>query len=132
MECFGMYVHLEPPEMFMVGVGLYMFPRPLLDRYRRAVVDPETGGALAEVVGALRKDGRVTLGGRHYKRIPSGFPADHINAELLLHNGLYAGREGGIPRQFYSEALVEYCLDSVRPLLPLHRWLVDLTERRSG
>jgi uncharacterized protein (TIGR02453 family) len=132
MECSGVYVHFEPPKLFMVGVGLYMFPRPLLDRYRRAVVAPDTGGELTAIVGKFRKNIHISLGGRHYKRIPQGFPGDHPNAELLLHNGLYAGLEGEIPEEFYSAALIEFCFNTIKPLLPLHRWLVDLREGRMG
>jgi uncharacterized protein (TIGR02453 family) len=128
MECSGVYVHMEPPGRFMVGVGLYMFSRPLLDRYRRAVVDEERGGDLADIVGKIEEDDRVSLGGRHYKRVPAGFPADHPRAGLLLHNGLYAGLEGGIPPAFHSPGLVDFCIETAEPFLPLHRWLVGLTE----
>ena len=132
MECPGVYVHVEPPKRFMVGVGLYMFPRPFMDRFRRAVVDPEIGQDLAGIVSKIRKNSNISLGGRHYKRIPAGFPADHPNAELLLHNGLYAGLEGEIPEVFYSAELIDFCLKNVKPLVPLHRWLVDLREGRMG
>lgn len=132
MECSSVYVHLEPPKNFMLGVGLYMFSRPLLVKYRRAVADPETGGELAEIVRKITNIKNVTLGGRHYKRAPAGFDAGPENQELLLHNGLYAGLDTDIPKEFYSRELIDFCFRAVKPLLPLHRWLVDLTAGKMG
>lgn len=132
MECSGVYVHLEPPKNFMLGVGLYMFSRPFLAKYRRAAADPETGGELAEIIRKISRIKNVSIGGRHYKRIPAGFDTGLPDADLLLHNGLYAGLETDVPEEFYSRELIDFCFSSVKPLLPLHRWLVDLTEGRMG
>jgi uncharacterized protein (TIGR02453 family) len=125
MECSGYYFHLEPPCL-MVGGGLYIFPRPLLERFRRAAIDPEYGDELAAAVKKITVRPGFSLGAKHYKRLPPGTDPDHPNAELLLHNGLYAGWETAIPAEFYSAALLDYCYDKFRPLEPLHRWLTDL------
>ncbi len=125
MECSGFYFHLEPPNL-LLGVGVYMFPRRLLDRYRRMVVDPEYGEELSTIIKSISKIKGCQLGGKHYKRIPSGFDLSHPNAQLLLHNGLYAGVEAEIPDEMYSSKLLDYCLQIYRPLAPLHRWLVSI------
>ena len=44
-ESSGYYFHLEPPTM-MVGVGIHTFSKDLLQAYRDAVVDPESGTEL--------------------------------------------------------------------------------------
>jgi uncharacterized protein (TIGR02453 family) len=126
MECSGYYFHLEPPNL-MLGGGLYMFPRPLLERFRKAVVDPEYGDELAAAVKKISARPGFSLGGKHYKRLPPGTDPALPGAELLLHNGLYAGWETDVPKEFYSAALIDYCFDKFRPLQPLHRWLTDLT-----
>ena len=125
MECSGYYFHLEPPNL-MLGGGLYMFPRPLLERFRKAVIDPEYGGELAAAVKKIAARPGFSLGGKHYKRLPPRTDPAEPNAELLLHNGLYGGWETKIPKEFFSADLVEYCLDKFHPLEPLHRWLTDL------
>ena len=125
MECPGFYFHLEPPNL-MLGGGLYMFPRTMLEHYRNAAVHPEYGTELAEALKAITKFPENTLGGKHYKRVPTGFDPQHPNAELLLHNGLYAGSETPIPEEFYSEKLIDYCFKKYETLVPLHRWLVRL------
>jgi uncharacterized protein (TIGR02453 family) len=126
MECPGYYFHLEPPNL-MLGVGLYMFPRNLLEHYRNAVVDPEYGAELEDALKKIRKSPDYTLGGQHYKRIPAGFDAAHPNAELLLHNGLYSGIEVPIPEEFYSNKLIDFCYKKYKPLVPLQRWLLRLS-----
>lgn len=125
MECSGYYFHLEPPRL-MLGVGLYMFSRPQLERFRKAVIDPEYGDELTAAIRKITKRPGVSLGGAHYKRLPPGTDPGHPNAGLLLHNGLYTGWETDIPEEFYSPALIGYCLERFRPLQPLHRWLNDL------
>lgn len=128
MECPGFYFHLEPPNL-MLGVGLYMVPRKALEHYRNAVVHPEYGAELADIVESISGLDGYSLGGTHYKRIPAGFDAAHPNAKLLLHNGLYAGTEAPIPDALYSERLIDYCMERFAPLAGLHRWLAAFTAR---
>ena len=122
MECPGFYFHLEPPDL-MVGGGMYMFPDKMLEKFRRAAVSPKLGRELTAIVRELAVRG-TEPGGLHYKRIPPGYDAAHPNAQLLLHNGIYVGWEGPVPQEFYSPALVEFCFEKYRAIVPLHRWLM--------
>ncbi len=126
MECSGFYFHLEPPHL-MLGVGLYMFPRKVLEHYRNAAVHPEYGVELADIVESISGLEGYSLGGMHYKRVPAGFDAAHSNARLLRHSGLYAGIESLIPEELYSESLIDYCMERFTPLAGLHRWLRAFT-----
>lgn len=125
MECSGFYFHLEPPKI-VLGSGVYMLPRRLLDRYRRMVVDHEYGEELSAIIKRLRKLKGCRLGGRHYKRIPAGYDPSHPNADLLLHNGLYASWETEIPDEFFNQKLIGYCWDKFHSTDPLHKWLVSI------
>jgi uncharacterized protein (TIGR02453 family) len=128
MECPGFYFHLEPAKL-LLGAGIYMFPPKMLGRYRKAVVDPDLGPQLSDIIQKIKGAKNFQLGGKHYKRIPSGFESQHPNAELLLHNGLHMGQETPIPDEIYSTKLVRYCWKKFRLSLPLHRWLVSLISR---
>ncbi len=121
----GYYFHLEPP-ILMLGAGLYLFPRLLLERYRRAVADPQYGAELAAIVKKITARPGFTLGGEHYKRVPAGLDAVPEAARLLLHAGLYAGIEAPIPAELRSPALIDYCWERFRPMQPLHRWLTAM------
>jgi uncharacterized protein (TIGR02453 family) len=128
MESAGYYVGLEPPDI-MLGGGMYMIPDTLLARYRKDVVDPRRGAELAKIVAALRSVPGCTVEGTHYKRVPAGFDAEHKNAELLKHKGLYASFETKVPSEFYGPEFIDYCLERFAPAAPLHRWLMKLFER---
>jgi uncharacterized protein (TIGR02453 family) len=128
MECPGFYFHLEP-NMLLLGVGLYMFPKYLFDTYRKSVVHAKYGKDLAEIVAKIQKKKGYQIGGKHYKRVPAGFDPSHPNADLLLHNGIHVGTESSIPEEFYSKKLVNYCWQKFQPLVPLHAWLVAMTRR---
>jgi uncharacterized protein (TIGR02453 family) len=125
LECSGYYFHLEPPRL-MLGGGMYVISRPLLERYRRAVADPEYGPGLAAIVNKITSRPGFTLGGETYKRIPAGWEAEPEAAPLLRHGGLYAGWEGPIPGELHSPALIDFCFERYRAMEPLHRWLVTL------
>jgi uncharacterized protein (TIGR02453 family) len=151
MDCSSYYFHLEPPAL-MLGCGVYVFSRPLLERYRRTVADPEYGSELAAIVKKITTrpvphgdggnsarpvphgDGGnsvrpgYTLGGEHYKRVPAGYDADPETAFLLRHDGLYAGLEIPVPAELHSAALVDYCFEKYKPMEPLHRWLTKLVK----
>ncbi|HSA96523.1 MAG TPA: DUF2461 family protein, partial [Acidobacteriota bacterium] len=125
MESAGFYVGLEPPDI-MLGGGMYAIPDALLDRYRKAVVDPRRGAEIAKIVAELRRIPGCTVEGTHYKRVPAGYDPAHKNAELLKHKGLYAGFETKVPEEFFSAAFVDYCFERFVPVAPLHRWLMKL------
>lgn len=125
MECPGYYFHLEPPKLTL-GVGLYMFPKNLLTVYRNAVVHPELGADLTNVIQTLSRQPDITIGGQHYKRIPAGYDDAHPNAELLRHNGLYSGLDLDIPQELYSEALLDFCQKHYQKMHGLQQWLAKL------
>ncbi|MCJ7579991.1 MAG: DUF2461 domain-containing protein [Candidatus Aminicenantes bacterium] len=124
MECSGFYFHLEPPHI-MFGVGIYRFPKQDLHRFRKAAGDPDSGERLSQVIKTLSQLKGYDIGGKFYKRIPSGFDSNHPNSDLLLHNGLYAGKTVPIPDEMYSAELINYCWKNFKSLAPLHLWLVE-------
>ncbi|MBI5582977.1 MAG: DUF2461 domain-containing protein [Deltaproteobacteria bacterium] len=128
MECSGFYLHLEPGRL-MLGSGIYCFPKDLLEIYRQSVIHPKYGKALREVVAETTRQPNYTLGGQHYKKTPAGFDSRHPNAEFLLYNGLYAGREMPIRPELYTPELIDLCFETFQGMLPLHRWLLALTRR---
>jgi uncharacterized protein (TIGR02453 family) len=128
MECSGFYFHLEPGKL-MLGSGLYCFPKDMIEAYRQSVVHPLQGPALAKAIKGIDKEKGFYYGGSHFKKIPSGYDPKHPNAQFLLYNGLYAGIDKEIPVELFSEKLVDLCLENYKKMLPLHKWLLALTER---
>jgi uncharacterized protein (TIGR02453 family) len=128
MECPGFYFHLEPPQV-MVAAGMYMFPKRLLPFYRQAVAEQRTGAALAKALATITRRGDYTLGGQHYARVPKGFPADHPRADLLRHDRLYLFQESPLPTELGSPALVDWCAQRFKDMLPLHKWLLEFVRK---
>ena len=69
MECSGFYLHLEPSRV-MLGVGLYAFPKDMLEAYRQSVVHPKHGPALTKAIAAIKKNKNYYVGEPHYKKDP--------------------------------------------------------------
>ncbi len=126
MESSGFYFQIEPTKI-LLALGLYRFSPRQLTRYRKAVVDPEWGQDLADILTQISRRKDFKMGEKHYKRIPSGFESDHPNAELLLYKGMHVWEETTIPEEFYSGKFVSYCWKKFKPFLPLHEWLFALS-----
>jgi len=126
MESPGFYLHVENKGLF-VGVGIKMFPKSFLDRYRQAVVDKKLGAELKRAVKKVSDQGYL-VDGRHYKKVPRGYEAEHPNAEFLLYNGLTARFEEPVPDAFFTGAIIDYAYSHYQKMLPLHRWLKKMLD----
>ena len=123
--CPGFYLGLGGKTL-TIGAGMHQFGPDHLARYRQAVVDPRRGAALRKFADGI--GGADTLGGRHYKRVPRGFDPDHPNADLLLHNGITAGRTPSLPDELFGPGAAEFAAQTFANYAPLHRWLVAALE----
>lgn len=128
MECSGFYFHVEPPNLLLAS-GIYIFPKAHLDAYRRSVVDPKLGKELESAIAAVEKGGRYTVWGEHYKKTPLGYDSHHPRAALLRYNGLTAGTEDRIPKELLTPDILDTSARAFKHMMPLHRWLVELTRR---
>ena len=113
----------------MLGVGIYMFPKGMMQTYRDSVVDSVYGAALKDAINDVSKQDKYSLGGKHYKRVPRGYDPEHENVELLLYNGMHVGYETRVVDVFYSARLVDYCFGVYQDLYPIQKWLVEMIER---
>jgi len=110
-------------DRLLLGAGVHSFTDAAVERYRRAVLDDAEGNRLEQAAAAV---GSELVGGRTYKRVPAGLPADHSRADWLRHSGLFAELEQAVPQELFGEALPDWCLEHFERVAPLQRWLVDL------
>jgi hypothetical protein len=141
----------------MLGAGMYKFTKTQLDEYRNSVVHPEYGKQLSDTYEKLsgkgydfggknykkvprgfdpkHKDAELLLydgidfGGKNYKKVPRGFDPEHKDAELLLYDGIHVGKSFDIPEEFYSKKFVDFCFKPFKEMLPVQKWLSDLSKR---
>ncbi len=111
---------------FGLAAGHYKFDPGQLAAYRQAATAAKSGPALRRIVDDLAEAG-FDIHGRHYKKLPQGFDSDHTNADLLLHNGLMAGRGETPPEALFGPQCAAYCAQRLRQLQPLQSWLVAVT-----
>jgi uncharacterized protein (TIGR02453 family) len=106
--------------------GLHMFSKELLTVYREAVADEDQGSKLEKALSSVKGAGAYEVGGKHYKRVPSGYDPEHKRAELLLYNGLHALSSPIEPQVLLTGELIDACLDHCRKMLPIHEWLIGI------
>jgi uncharacterized protein (TIGR02453 family) len=110
-------------KRLLLGAGMHGFEKDQLERYRRAVVAPRSGKALATLVARLEKAG-YALAEPTRKHVPRGFDPSHPRAALLLLEGLHATYEGPVPREVSSAKFVDFCLKRFRATWPVNDWLL--------
>ncbi len=107
----------------ILGSGMHALAGPQLAAYRRAVVHPNTGKALAALLARLDKAGYV-LAEATRKQVPRGYDPGHARADLLLREGLHASYDGPVPRDASSAQFTDFCLKHFRATWPVSQWLI--------
>ncbi len=119
----GGYFHLSPGEIF-VGGGIWRPEKPWLNAFRRRVVDEP--GAVRELVDAPRfRAAFGAVGGDALRRVPTGFPADHPEAELLKLKDVTFGRRLS-DADAMTPALPDLIADTFSAALPVMRYLATI------
>jgi uncharacterized protein (TIGR02453 family) len=117
----GLYFHLQPGKSF-VGGGIWMPPRPSLNKIRDAIADDPTG--FTRIVQNPRA--RRRFGGLSdeavLKRMPRGFADDHPAARWLRYQSFTIGRELS-DTQVLGPRLPALLEDDFSVMMPLVRWL---------
>ncbi len=103
--------------------GMSLAP-PARDRWRRAVAGGG-GGELAHVLDGLVGDRGAEVAGDLLARVPRPHDADHPRADLLRRTGFQVRFADPLPDVVDRPELVDWCLDRLGALLPVHRWLVE-------
>jgi uncharacterized protein (TIGR02453 family) len=115
----GFYFHLQPGQSF-IGGGLWMPPRPSLNKLRDAIAEDPAGfdriaRGLTKRYGGL--DDEAVL-----KKMPRGFAEDHPAAKWLRYQSFVSGREID-DATVTSPKLPAILAKDFEGLLPLVRWL---------
>jgi len=119
----GFYVHIEPKQSFCGG-GIWMPPRPSLQRIRQSLVEDQEGfEAIVESrsfkrrFGALDTDGMLT-------RMPRGYAESHPAARWLKYQSFtaFATLE---PEAITNPSLPDAIAKHFDALTPFVRWLND-------
>jgi uncharacterized protein (TIGR02453 family) len=117
----GFYFHLAPGEC-MLGAGIWMPPRPSLDRIRDSLAaDPDRFAAIVRAPRFRRRFG-VLDNDAMLKRLPRGFADDHPAAPWLRYQSFTAGRALS-EREALSAGLARTLARSYAELTPFVRWL---------
>lgn len=117
----GLYFHLEPGRSF-VGAGIWMPPRPVLDRIRDAIAAaPARFARIVENPATRRRFGGLDEEAM-LKRMPRGFSDDHPAAQWLRYQSFTIGRQLSdrhvLAPRFAERLEADCCL-----MMPFVRWL---------
>ena len=116
----GYYFHLEPGGRSMIGAGIWMPPRPQLNKLRDAISRDAKGfdrmaRSIPRKFGGLDDEAML-------KRMPRGYAEDHPAAKWLRFQSFTSGRTL-TDAQVTSPSLASFLAREYEALLPLVHWL---------
>jgi uncharacterized protein (TIGR02453 family) len=120
----GFYFHLEPGAS-LVAAGLWMPPRPKLQRVRDAIADdPEAWEEVVLNPAFVRRFGGLNEGdpGAVLKRLPRGYAPGHPAERWLRFNSFTVSRALS-DADVQSARLPTMVMKEFTAMLPLTRWL---------
>ncbi len=117
----GFYFHLEPGGCFAAG-GLWMPPRPALNKLRDAIAENPGAFRKAAVSPAIQKRFGGLSTESMLKRMPRGFAEDHPAASWLRYQSFTLSRELNVA-QVTGARLPAILEAEFTAMLPLVRWL---------
>ncbi len=118
------YIQLSAAGL-AAGSGMHYMAPDQLDRYRKAVADERSGGALAKVIGEVRAHDIAVGGHETLKAAPRGYLADHPRIELLRCKGLIAWKEWPVGAWLGTTAAKTRIIDFLTAARPLDAWLAE-------
>ena len=119
----GGYFHLSPGEIY-VGGGIWHPEKPWLEAFRRRVLDEP--GRVRKLVNEPEFNATFgSLGGDSLVRVPTGFPPDHPDVELLKLKDVTFGRRLS-DAEAMSPGLPDVIADTFQTALPVMRYLAAI------
>jgi uncharacterized protein (TIGR02453 family) len=119
----GGYFHLQPGEIF-VGGGVWHPDKAWLDAFRdRVATDPASVRGVFEAPAFAAMFGSIS--GESLRRVPTGFPPDHPEAELLKLKDVTFGRHLS-DADAMSPGLPEVICDTFEVAVPAMRLLASI------
>jgi uncharacterized protein (TIGR02453 family) len=116
----GFYFHLEPGGRSLLAAGVWMPPRPQLNKLRDAIAEkPAHFEKVAR--GIPRRFGGLDDSAK-LKRMPRGYAEDHPAAEWLRYQSFTSGRALS-DTEVTSRKLASLLCREYEALLPLVRWI---------
>jgi uncharacterized protein (TIGR02453 family) len=116
------YVQVSADGLF-AGAGMYHLAPDQLERYRDAVRDDRTGGALATITDTLAAGGYDIAAAETLKTAPRGWDKQHPRIELARRKGVVMARTFPRARWQSTARALERIVTVWRDAEPLSAWL---------
>jgi uncharacterized protein (TIGR02453 family) len=118
---FGLYVSIHANGV-TAGTGMYDMAKDQLERFRLAVVDPDTGPKFVELTKQAAAVG-IDLSGSALKTAPRGFPKAHPRIEYIRLKQILLMNLQPRDQAVQGRAALEHALQTWRDAQPLVDWI---------
>lgn len=113
-------------DRVIMGVGSFLFSKPVLEAYREAVVAEQQGEKLQRLLIKYQQERGFRLDPPELKRVPNGYDKEHKRADLLRRKGLVVWYESPVAGTWETADAVADTIARYKAMVPIHDWLVLL------
>ena len=110
------------PDKLSIGMGVFAFDKSGLAKWRDAITSPPGTDLIDEIQTLMAKGLRFNE--PELKRVPSGYPAEHENAEWLRRKGLHVWYDSTAVDECFGPEGPHHCTDRASAFFPLFKQLV--------
>jgi len=129
MQSSSFYMHFSPESLY-VATGVRWFEKPMLDAFRKTIIDDAKRAQLAAILEEIsQKDPNYTYLEKGYKRYPKGFNKAMPNADLSLYKGMATYTELDPHLIEDGEKLIERLYKIYEDMLPLQQFMYEVSLR---
>ncbi|MFT7824724.1 MAG: DUF2461 domain-containing protein [Sulfurimonas sp.] len=125
MQSSSFYMHYDPYEV-LVAAGIRNFKPPLLHAYRDYIKSDAHRESLHHILEGLKAKG-YHIPEPEYKRLPREFESEPSFGYLTRYRSMVAYTTFKPDKTFHSEKIIERNFKIYEELLPLQKWVYELT-----
>ncbi|MDD3031701.1 MAG: DUF2461 domain-containing protein [Atribacterota bacterium] len=120
----GYYFELSPDELYL-SAGIKTFSRKIINSYRTAVANPESGEELLSIIEKIKENPDYQVSKEYYKKVPEGYKIKDSRKDLLRFNSLLVSTKIPIPPELYNRNLLKFVFKIFKDFSPIHNWLTE-------
>lgn len=107
-----------------VGAGMRGFSKERIEDFRNRLVDKRAGEEFGKLAEKLEQAGYEFMGEK-YKKVPTGYDAEHPNAKWLKFVGMACYVKMDTPKEINSVEILDVLAKHCEMMAPLHYWIME-------
>lgn len=118
----GFHFRLKTGQLSL-AVGSFVLQPLIIEAYRDAIVNNETGEAICNILARYTKNDGFHIDEPSLKRVPGGYNKNHIRGDLLRRKSLLLWHHSPLNQIIHTTQFADWVTEKYQTMLPVYQWL---------